>query len=622
MKRNRTDKKDWHELVSQPVHDIRLEEDIWVPMRDGVKLAVDVYRPDAPGKFPALVSWSWYGKDSEKLETNPKYQPSDYIRGTGGHECGEQSYFVPRGYVQVIPDARGVGKSEGNFSIASPKDGYDLIEWIAEQPWCDGNVGMIGMSSFAMSQYSIAAEKPPHLKAIFPFEGVTDNYRQFFYHGGIFCYLFPLHLWGLMPVAGKPAPASFSEFSAEELRNKIAELQKNPDIRCTPYLYLISVCPQMNPTMFDLMMHPHDGPFYHGASPCYRYQDIEIPTFLGARWNGWVLHLPGDFDAYGKIATPGEQKKMLVVPSDNYGGMDRPHHEVQDVCLRWYDHWLKNNDTGMMDEPPILIFVQGINKWRYEKEWPLPVTQWSRFYLREGGALSTEAPGAKEKPQVFTSDPWANPTEGFRRADSLAKADPVPKVIYETEPLAENVEVTGPIALYWHASIESDPIPVRTWKTNEIDVLEPPSNDTDWYLKVKDIDVDGAERCVAEGWLKASHYEIDESKSQPYEPYHPHTRNLPIKPGEVILYASDLRMTSNVFLMGHKIRLEIAGQDQVQALWYHLPHMAKVKHTIYNVKDRPSYLLLPVIPKHYEGASEPEFPPSGPFRIGKPKRGD
>ena len=159
------------------------------------------------------------------------------------------------------------------------------------------------------------------------------------------------------------------------------------------------------------------------------------------------MHLPGDFDAYGKIATPGEQKKMLVVPSDNYGGMDRPHHEVQDICLRWYDHWLKNNDTGMMEEPPILIFVQGINKWRYEKEWPLAVTQWNKFYLREGGALSTEVPAAMEKPQVFTSDPWANPTQGFRRADALAKADPVPKVIYETEPLAENVEVTGPIAL-------------------------------------------------------------------------------------------------------------------------------------------------------------------------------
>jgi predicted acyl esterase len=127
---------------------------------------------------------------------------------------------------------------------------------------------------------------------------------------------------------------------------------------------------------------------------------------------------------------------------------------------------------------------------------------------------------------------------------------------------------------------------------------------------------------VAEGWLKASHYELDEGRSKPYAPYHPHTRSLSIRPGEVILYASDLRMTSNVFLSGHRVRLEISGQDQVQALWYHLPHMAKVKHTIYNSGRGPSYLLLPIIPKGYRGAGEPEFPPTGPFRIPKYKRRD
>jgi hypothetical protein len=620
--REMKNKKDWHKLVSQPKYDIVLQEDVWVPMRDGIRLSVDIYRPKAKGKFPALVSWSWYGKDSEKLPTNPKFQPSDYIRGTGGHECGEQWYFVPRGYVQVIPDIRGIGKSEGELTMDWAKDGYDLIEWIAKQPWCNGNVGMIGMSAFAMSQYIIAAEQPPHLKAVFPFEGVTDYYRHFYYHGGIFCYLFPVHLGGLTPARSRPQPASFKEFTERELKAKVKELQNNPDIQCTPYLYLISGVPQSNPTAFDLMMHPYDGPYYQRVSPYTRFKNIKIPSFLGSRWNGWVLHLPGDFDAYENIAAPKKNKKMLVVPSDNYGGMDRPFHEVQDVCLRWYDHWLKGLNTGMMDEQPILIFIQGINKWRYEKEWPLKATQWTKFYLREGEKLSTENPNTKEKPQVFTSDPWANPSQGFRSADVLAKADPVPKAIYETGPLAENVEVTGPIALYWYASIESEGVRARNWKASKIEVLKPLTNDTDWYLKVKDIDVDGAERCVAEGWLKASHYELDEKKSKPYAPYHPHTRSLPIEPGQVILYASDLRMTSNVFLIGHKIRLEIFAQDQVQALWYHLPHMAKVKHTIYSSGNRPSYLLLPMIPKGYQGAGEPDDPPTGPFRIPKYKRND
>ncbi len=615
-------RKDWHELVSRPKYKVVLEENVWVKMRDGIRLAVDIYRPHAQGRFPALVSWSWYGKDSEKLPTNPKFRPSDYLRGTGGHECGEQWYFVPRGYVQVIPDIRGIGRSDGEMTMDWGKDGYDLIEWIAEQPWCNGNVGMIGMSAFAMSQYIIAAEQPPHLKAIFPFEGLTDYYRQFYYHGGIFCYLFPLHLGGLTPARTRPQAISLKEFTKVELRTMTKELQNNPDIRCTPYLYMIASFPQINPTEFDLMMHPYDGPFYQRVSPYTRFYKIKIPSFLGTRWNGWVLHMPGDFDGFDKIAAPQRNKRMLVVPSDNYGGMDRPFHEVQDVCLRWYDHWLKGLDTGMMKEPPILIFIQGINQWRHENEWPLKATQWTKFYLREEGGLSTQAPNGKEDPQTFVSDPWASPTQGFRSADVLAKADPVPRAIYETGPLPENLEVTGPIALYWHASIESKGIEARTWKASEIETLRPVANDTDWYLKVKDIDVDGSERCIAEGWLKASHYETEKKKSKPYAPYHPHTRSLPIKPGEVILYASDLRMVSNVFLVGHKIRLEISGQDQVQALWYHLPHMANVKHTIFSTKARPSYLLLPVIPKNYKGAGEPDYPPVGPFRIPKFKRSE
>ena len=612
--------KDWHRRVSQPQYGILLEEDLRVPMRDGVALCVDVYRPKAQGKFPAIVSFSWYGKDSQKLPTDPKYQPSNYIRGTGGHECGEQSFFVPRGYVQVIPDIRGVGKAEGQFTMDWGQDGYDLIEWIAEQPWCNGKVGMVGMSAFASAQYLIAALHPPHLKAIFPFEGLTDWYRHHYYQGGIFNYYFQLHIWNLMLVRSRPQPVSLKEFSESDLQEMIKKLQDDPDIRCTPYLYLLTVCPQMNPSIFDLLLHPYDGPYYHRISPYIKFKDIKIPTLLGSRWNGWPLHLPGAFDGHEKIAAPKKNKKLLIVPSDNYGGMDRPFHEVQDFCLRWYDHWLKDVDTGMMEEPPILIFIQGINKWRYEKNWPLEVTEWTKFYLREGGRLSTEPPKTRDEIQKFTSDPWANPTQGFSRADALAKADPVPKVIYETEPLSENLEVTGPIALYWYASVESEGIEARTWRDSEIERLEPLKNDTDWYLKIFDIDVDGSERCVAEGWLKASHYEIDERKSKPYEPYHPHTRSLPIEPGQVILYANDLRMTSNVFLMGHKMRLEIAAQDQVQALWYHLPHMARVTHTIYSTSDRPSYLLLPIIPKGYKGAGEPDYQPAGPFRIPKYKR--
>ncbi|MDP6429002.1 MAG: CocE/NonD family hydrolase [Rhodospirillales bacterium] len=615
-------KNDWHDLVSQPEYEMVLEEDVWVNMRDGVRLCVDIYRPKAEGKFPGLLSLSAYGKAAQKVPTNPVFQTSDYIIGSGGHECGEQNYFVPRGYVHVIPDVRGVGRSEGEFTADLSQDGHDLIQWMGEEDWCNGNVGMMGMSAFAISQFKVAAEHPSHLKAFAPFEGLTDWYRHHYYHGGILNYLFTNSFARLHPIRRHGKPAYPSLFSEDELRAKVEELQKNPDILCLPYLYMATEAPEMNPVVFELMLHPHDCDYYQKQSPHAKLGSIEIPALLGSRWNGAPIHLPGAIDALENLGTPRDDMKFIMAPSDHYGGMDRPFHEIQDIVLRFYDHWLKGNDTGMMDEPTFLFFIPGINTWRQESEFPLAETKWKKFYLREDAKLSLDAPQSGEQPQIFESNPWANPMEGFGRADILAKADPVPKVIYEYGPLAENMEITGPLALYWNAAIESRGVLTNNPRSPEPTVLEPVSNDTDWYLEIYDIDVDGAERCVAEGWLKASHYELDEAKSKPYHPHHPHTRSLPIEPGEVILYASDLRVMSNVFLMGHKIRLEISAQDQVRALWFHVPHMAHVTHTIFSTAEKPSYLLLPVIPKGHQGAGEPDVLPLGPFRIPKFRRPD
>ena len=227
--------KDWHELISQPKYEVTLEEDAWVKMRDGVRLAVDVYRPGVAGKFPALVSFSAFGKDTQKLPTSPDYRLSDPVRGTGGHECGEQSHYVSRGYVQVIPDIRGVGKSEGKFGPGFTdnwgRDGYDLIEWIAKQPWCNGNVGMLGMSAFGAAQHAIAGQQPPALKAIFPFNTLTNRYHHNYYKGGILNYRFQFFASTERPIRSFEPPQSLGEFDEKELQWKIEELQKDPDIR-------------------------------------------------------------------------------------------------------------------------------------------------------------------------------------------------------------------------------------------------------------------------------------------------------------------------------------------------------------------------------------------------------
>ena len=166
---------------SEPDYRVKAKETVFVPMRDGVRLAVDVYRPDAEGKFPALLAMSGYGKDLQALPLIPQPHFTSLL-WDGTIEAGNTRRIVGRGYVHVIADIRGCGDSEGEhvgmFDPAEARDGYDLIEWIAQQPWCDGNVGMIGISYYACEQVFVAAEQPPHLKAIFPWEVFYDVYRQ------------------------------------------------------------------------------------------------------------------------------------------------------------------------------------------------------------------------------------------------------------------------------------------------------------------------------------------------------------------------------------------------------------------------------------------------------------
>ena len=280
-------KRDWHKLISQSEYEITLEEDVWVTMRDGIRLAVDIYRPKADGKFPALLAFGEYGKEQQKLPNNPVYQPADFIRGNGGGQC--QWYYVPRGYVQVIPDMRGMGKSEG--SMGQSYDGYDLVEWIAKQPWCNGNVGMLGLCGYGLGQYDVASQQPSHLKAIFPFDAPTDMYRYGLYHGGLFNYIIRVR-WSPMPLRSAGGPehmnpaASFKEFSNDEIQIRIREVQKNPDVMCNNHLYVATVCPERFPGLLDGLLHPYDGPYYGEPTRYTKLNSIKIPVYSGARWNG------------------------------------------------------------------------------------------------------------------------------------------------------------------------------------------------------------------------------------------------------------------------------------------------------------------------------------------------
>lgn len=558
---------DWHESVSQPEYKVKELKDVSIKARDRTPLAADVYYPDADGKFPVLLSYSCYSKDMQKLPVDP--YPLTNRMGNGGLEAGNTEYFVSRGYVHVIVDPRGIGLSEAGggyrfFTRKEQEDGYDIVEWIAEQPWCNGNVGMLGMSYFAMIQYFVAALNPPHLKAVFPHDACADLYRSWAYHGGILNQGFTKHWWPLVAVH-TIQPLDYSE---AELQQMIEAAKNNDDIKKDPSVYLALMFPGKNPHLFDLAIHPYDGPYYWERSGYTKFDKIKIPAYLLSRWSAHSIHLPGAFSAYQAINAP--KKLRITVPHPGLG-FERPWHENHDIILRWYDHWLKGIDTGIMDEPPISILVQGTNEWRYENEWPLARTKWTKFYLRENGMLTEEPPTSTEAPDTFTYRPALKPWQE------------VPSVKYTTTPLTKDMEVTGPSALYLYGSLSTP--------------------DGNWHIEIYDTDPDGSKRLVTMGWLKASHREIDESKSKPYQPFHPHTRSIPVEPGKIYEYPLGIVETSNVFKAGHRIHLIIKGQDTdwegpqyFRQIHYHLDYGKENQQTIYHTPEYQSYLLLPVIP--------------------------
>ena len=558
---------DWHELLSRPQYRTKTEKHVFVGMRDGVRIAVDIYRPDASVKVPALLGISPYGKDVQKL---PIFEyPTDRDLGNGGIEAGDTDYFVSRGYAHVIADARGTGASEGSYGVFTGKeqqDGYDIVEWIAKQPWCDGNVGMLGMSYFGMIQLLVAAQQPPHLKAIFPVDAATDMYRHWAYHGGILHLSFLSTWWDSSLVVNS---AERSDVPAAELKAMVENLLEDPDVRSHPRLYKTLTWPQKNPHFFDVLTHPLDGSYYWERSACTKFGKINIPCHLLSRWSAPYIHLPGAFSAYGQINVP---KKLIITMPESGVGFNRPWHENHDIVLRWYDHWLKGIDTGVMDEPPITILVQGTNQWRHENEWPLARTQWTKLYLSDQGRLKNEMPGWNERPDGFTS------------AAGLRPGVKVPSLRYATEPLAADTEVTGPIALYLFAAISSA--------------------DTNWIVEVSDVDTDGKETRVSIGWLKASHRELDRGRSKPHKPYHPHTGAVPVDPGKVYEYAIEISDTSYVFKAAHRMQLVVKAQDApwegtsyIYRLSNHLSPSRETRHTIFHKPEYPSHLLLPVIPR-------------------------
>jgi putative CocE/NonD family hydrolase len=513
---------------SEPRYGIYCDYEARIPLRDGIKLAADVLRPHAGGKFPALVSTSVYTRQLQRS-----------VVALGQNEAGISEFWVPRGYVHVIVDVRGSNDSEGFYDLfgrQEQQDLYDIIEWVAEQPWCDGNIGMSGVSYFGRTQLFAAEQQPPHLKAIFPYDASCDFYRDACYHGGI--------------------PTPFSIHWTAAVMNLHMTSGRNPNSdgirRKLEILYS--------------QKYPFDGPFYQERSAGPRLRDVKIPAYFGCGWYMNELHLKGAFDGY--LGTGDIPKRLLVGPAP---WPRRPWAGYHWEMLRWYDHWLKGMDTRVMEGPSIQLYIQGEDRWRGEKEWPLARTQWREFYLGgpADGLQGTLLDGAgREQGRRYEFDP-ATP----------AALQGKPRLVYRSEPLDKELELTGPLALSLQAASSA--------------------SDIDWLVFVADETPDGKVNVLCKGWLRGSHREIDAARSTPAKPYHPHLTAKPIEPGIVHEYPIEIWPICNVFKPGHRLRIEVGNTDSIVDGHgrQHLTIPVKATNTVYEGGKKPSRLLVPMIPR-------------------------
>jgi putative CocE/NonD family hydrolase len=561
----------WTREGSQPRYSVKVEKDIMVPMEDGVRLATDVYRPDVEGKkFPALLSFFGWGKELQEttrwLRDVPLQEYYDSPFWDGSIEAGDIDYLVERGYVHVIAEPRNIGKSEGvgerPSSMWVPRlDTQYLIDWIAKQPWCDGNVGMTGACGYAGSQLEAAEYPHEKLKAVTPFLNTYPRDGDYAWTGIVDCKRFSV-LTGRHGNDSSPVPENtptppemFKKLSKEELERRIEETCNHPDFKYNSKWYTLLKYPMRCPAVFDNFL----STLYPTPPPPSKLPQITLPTYLST--SGIVAgHTWCTFEAWEHIGS--KQKKLLLWPPMS---PDRPQVQYSDEIVRWFDYFLKGIDTGILDEPPLKIFVNGVNKWRFENEWPLARTEYVKFYLHPKGGLSTE------------------PVKGTPEADTFTQSAPIldPTVYcltYRTEPMSEDVEMTGYMALYLYASIDKE--------------------ETNWLVDLVDIDPEGKRTLVSQGALAAEQRALDKAKSRPFLPIHPRQKREPIPPGEVIEYAIAIMPTAMVFKKGHCVELVIRNQDDCLShlgAWgvHYLPHMETVTHNIHFGK---SHLVMPYIP--------------------------
>jgi putative CocE/NonD family hydrolase len=576
---------------------VRLERDVAVPMRDGTTLYADVYLPDGTGPFPALLERTPYNKQSSSEIT-----------------LESPRVYTEHGYAVVIQDVRGRFRSGGDFypfrddGWGPNRDGYDTVEWIAAQSWSDGKVGTIGGSYSGVTQYRLTPTRPPHLAAQFVRESSSDYHREWTYRGGALELGFAFH-WALRVALSNLDHAELAARAerfggVEALRARLAGADREIHswMRQRPQ-HPRSILTGIYDWWDDWLAHPSEDAYWWDTTIALHHHEFDTPIWhLG----GWFdSFLRGTLVNYEGVVARGRanarpNQKLIVAPwihgpaninVSKVGEIDygpAAAVDLHSLRLPWFDHWLKGAENGIMDEPPVRIFTMGSNEWQSLPAWPPPDVRHEEWYLHGGssgsarslndGSLATDLPPVADGPDSYLYDPddpvlargggWltyaGDPTGGYDQRPVEGRV-----LTYTSAPLSHDLEVTG-------------------WITARLFAMSS-APDTDFVVRLSDVDPDGLSRIVADGVLRARYRSSLE-------------RPEPLTPNKVEAMEVDLWASSNLFRAGHRIRVAVTSSCWPR--WDANPNTGGPVHqearaqaalnTVFHDAFRPSSIRLPV----------------------------
>jgi putative CocE/NonD family hydrolase len=578
------------------------EIDVPAVMRDGTTLRSDVYTPDGAGPWPVILMRLPYDKSVAQTYV---YAPPDF--------------YASNCYIVVIQDVRGQYRSDGVFYAFRDEmhDGYDTVEWAARLPSSSGKVGMYGFSYVGATQWWAATQQPPHLAAIVPAMTGDDYYEGWSYQDGAWSLAFE-ESWPITTITrsamvqqGRTGIPPVLDAAAANLH---AWYQFLPLLDFPP---LFPNDPTVAPYFYDWLRHPTWDAYWRQWSIRLRWDRVTVPALNFDGWydvfnNGAINNFVG-MRMFGGSEAARRGQRLVIGPwihlpwtrqvgvLDFGPGADNP---IEDLQIRWFDHWLKGVANGVDREAPVRLFVMGANTWREASDWPVPGTIWRDYYLRSAkgangvagdGVLSTERPGVgRFHPKLFGRKAAESPVNRY----TYDPADPVPSrgghscctpdvapvgpyeqkdvetradvLVYSTPPLEASVEVTGPITVTLYASSSAP--------------------DTDFTAKLVDVYPDGRAINLNDGVIRARYRKSTVETSL-------------IEPGKVYRYTIHVWPTSNLFKVGHCIRLEISSSnfpmfDRNPNTGHPFGHDAvrqPAHQTVFHDPAHPSRVTLPVM---------------------------